>query len=237
MTQLPRRLQYWTGFLDWYGKDEGYWYFPKGRVVKSHEVLEAFRVLKSFEGRIWSDAQGDYLAALKKSGLFLKRASNQTEQDSTAMARMWKVVFSTLGIAWVEDQERVLITTAGERLMSSNDPSIVAERQVQRYQITNPTIRQQKFDQFRIRPHIFLLDVLLNTDHYLSYDEYTLFLSRCRQHDDLDYVLELIQKWREVSEADQIAIMESAAGMHQLPGRRTDLGSGLNWPTRRELRR
>ena len=178
MERLPNRLRYWRRFVDWYSKDESYWYFPKGRIVQSDEVIRAFRTLTKLEGENWRDVQAYYLDVLASEGLFKKRAAHQTDSDSTAMARMWKVVFSTLGIAWVEDDEKVLITDAGVSFLSTDDPTSVIEGQVQKYQLSNPTVGNRYLQGLEVRPHIFLLEVLLNCDSYISNDEYTLFVSR-----------------------------------------------------------
>ena len=118
-------------------------------------MIEAFRILSSYEGEFWKDVQHLFLADLTKAGLFNRRAQKQSKQDSSAMARMWKVVFSTLGFAWVEDDEKVAITTAGAEFLSANNPQDLIEKQIQRYQISNPNLRRKSHKEIQIRPHIF----------------------------------------------------------------------------------
>jgi len=222
MAKLPKRLLEWQDFLDWYAQDSHYWYFPKGRSVQSSDLIDSFRVLKSFEGRTWRNAQADYLKTLSKKGLFDRRGEDQTENDATAMARMYKAVFSALGLAWVEEDEKISITKAGEDFLSANDPVSVIERQVQRYQIDNPTLGRG-YESFKIRPHIFLLEVLLNSHLKISSDEYCLFVARSRTHEDIDKVVSWISAWRQLSEEDQTLLRGLASNLHALGGRRSSL--------------
>ena len=221
---IPKRLSYWHEFISWFSESPAYWYFPKGRVVNSKDVIEAFRILTEYEGEVWKDTQGLFLEHLSAEGLFKRRAQNQSDGDTTAMARMWKIVFSTLGFAWVENNEKVVITDAGIGFLSANDPIDLMEKQVQRYQISNPTIRATAHREIKIRPHIFLLDVLLNTGGYITNNEYSLFVSRARQHDDIDLILEFIGNWRNLPQNDQAKIYDAAKdSKHNLSGRRTSL--------------
>lgn len=226
---LPNRLSYWNKFLDWFRANEAYWYFPKGRTINSKDVIEAFRVLSLYEGQIWSEAQQSFLDDLENARLFSRRANNQTSQDKAAMARMWKMVFSTLGFAWIEDTEKVAITTAGAEFLTANNPLDLIEKQVQRYQISNPSLRAKSIKEIQIRPHIFLLDVLLNSERFITDEEYNLFVARAQKHDDLDFVLELIERWRSLLADDQEKIInEVKLATSQLTGRRTNLLNTIN---------
>lgn len=227
MAKLPKRLHEWQEFLDWYAQDNGYWYFPKGRSVQSADLIDSFRVLKSFEGQTWGDAQADYLDSLSSKGLFNRRGEDQNENDATAMARMYKSVFSVLGLAWVEDSEKISITKAGEDFLAANDPISVIEKQVQKYQITNPTLGRA-FDDFQVRPHIFLLEVLLNCNLRVSNDEYSLFISRARHHDDIDKVVSWISSWRSLDEGDRTLLKNLVESLHTLGGRRSSLLNTIN---------
>lgn len=224
MAKLPNRLSHWESFLEWYAKDPHYWYFPKGRSVQASDLIDAFRVMKDFEGQTWGGAQENYLDALEDKGLFSRRGNGQTEADATAMARMYKVVFSFLGLAWVEENERIALTKAGAAFLSANDPSSVIGRQVQRYQIYNPS-QKSGSSTFAIRPHIFLLDVLLNVGNRIYHEEYCLFIARSRTHKDLDQIVNWIISWRALGPADKALLWSLVDNLHDLGGRR---GSLLN---------
>lgn len=227
MGKLPGRLSQWQGFLEWYGRDEAYWYFPKGRGVQGDGVIDAFRVLKQFEGTTWREAQAGYLEALEVKGLFVRRGVDQIDQDATAMARMYKAVFQFLGLAWVEDDEKIVITPAGDAFLSANDPKTVIQRQIQRYQIYNPT-QGKGAQSFTIRPHIFLLDVLLHSNLYITNDEYVLFVSRARNDKEIDQIVEWVQAWRALSITDQDIVRTLASELHDLQGRRSSLVNTIN---------
>ena len=227
--ELPNRLSYWNKFIKWFGENQAYWYFPKGRTVNSNDLIEAFRILSSYEGQIWKDAQQSFLNDLASMGLFSRRANRQNLQDQASMARMWKMVFSTIGFAWIEDKEKVAITTAGAEFLSANDPIDLIERQVQRYQIANPSLKQKSQKAIKIRPHIFLLDVLLNANRYITDDEYNLFVARAQKHGDIDFVLDLIENWRRLLPTDQKKVWDEAKKAHSnLSGRRSNLVNTIN---------
>ena len=67
----------------------------------------------------------------------------------------------------------------------------------------NPNLRTKSHKAIQIRPHIFLLDVLLNAERFITDDEYNLFVSRAQKHDDIDLVLEFIEHWRSLTDEDQ----------------------------------
>lgn len=227
MGKIPSRLKYWQEFLEWFGRDETYWYFPKGRSVQAEGILESFRVLKGFEGSTWRESQIAFLDELENKGLFSRKATGQSEQDATAMARMYKSVYQFLGLAWVEDDENIAITPAGNAYLSANDPKTIIQKQIQRYQIYNPTQRSKSKD-YTIRPHIFLLDVLLNVGLSISNDEYVLFISRAKNDAEIDRIVEWILRWRQLSLSEQEIIKSLAGELHDFNGRRTSLINTIN---------
>ena len=222
MGKLPGRLKTWQPFLEWWARDDVYWYFPKGRAVQSGNVIEAFRIFKQFEGSTWNDAQAEFLDALEDADLFSRRGDSQTEQDATAMARMYRIVFQFLGLAWIEDKEKIVVTPAGNAYLSANDPSSITARQVQRYQVYNPTQGRNVLT-LRIRPHIFLLDVLLHCSFYITHMEYVLFVSRAKTHEELDLIVAWINDFRKLSFSDQNLVEQLASELHDFGGRRTNL--------------
>jgi len=217
MGKLPKRLKAWQPFLEWWARDDVYWYFPKGRALQSDNVIEVFRVLKQFERSTWNDAQPKFLDALEDAGLFNRRGNGQTEPDATAMARMYRIVFQFL-----EDEEKIVVTPAGNAYLTANDPSSIAARQVQRYQVYNPTQGKNVLT-LRIRPHIFLLDVLLHCSYYITHIEYVLFVSRAKTDKELDLVVNWINEFRKLSVTDQDLIELLASELHDFGGRRSNL--------------
>ena len=122
-----------------------------------------------------------------------------TPTDYSAISRMNKVVFSSLGLAWVDAKSMVFITKAGEQFLKTRGKPGVIEDQILKYQISNPSFPQGK--KTRLFPHLFLLDLLLNfpgTDDRkgISKDEFILFVSRSQSPEDVEKVAEQITKYR-----------------------------------------
>ena len=215
---------FWLKFYNWFSATESYWYFPKGRSIRSDDIRLAFRILSEFEGQLWGESQEEFLKKLEINKLFTRRAKNQSKADKNAMARVWKVVFSCLGLAWVEDTEEVIITEAGRRLIGSNRPEEIIEKQIQKYQVANPSLKSNSLKNLKIIPHMFLLELLLNVNFYITSDEYILFVSRSQSSDDLDKIVDFILKWRKLDPDRQALIYQQAQLCHSnLGGRRTNL--------------
>ena len=223
MPRLPRPAGFWRDFLAWYARDACYWYFPKGRSVQSSQIIDAFKVLKGLEGRNWSEAQGAYLRGLERKGLYRRRAQDQSDKDAMAMARVWKVVFSTLGLAWIEEKDKISITPAGELLLAEGDLSKTVERQMQRYQLRNPGMRHAAVENLKIRPHIFLLETMLRCGSFITSEEYVLFVSRARSHEEIRYVSKAILAWRALGGAGKEKVYQAASDAHRLEKRRSTL--------------
>ncbi len=223
MMALPRKLKNWNKFIKWFSAHEAYWYFPKGRTINPDDIIESFRILKRYEGEVWKDVQASFLDDLSNAGHFNRKGKNQSNADSTAMARVWKVVFSMLGFAWVKDNDNVAITVAGNEFLTTNNPSELIQNQVQRYQISNPTTTETS-KQIQLRPHVFLLNVLLGSDSFITHQEYILFVSRARGNDDLNLILEFIKNWRKLTEKERdIIYSEAEKCIGNLPNRRSSL--------------
>ena len=44
----------WQAFIDEYGSQRAYWYFPKGATADTDDFREKFRVFDLFEGEDWT---------------------------------------------------------------------------------------------------------------------------------------------------------------------------------------
>jgi hypothetical protein len=202
-TSLPRE---WRRFADRYGADRAYWYTPKGLAVTPESLRSRLRVLREFEGsaRPWRDVQADYIRRLNEEGISL--AAAEWAEGGAPLARMLKKVFGTLGLAWVDLDERVEITPAGERFLSSDDPAGVLSDQMSRFQFWNPSVMSRVHREIKLHPVPFLGELLRNLENQrVSSAEYTLFVSRAKAFDDVDQVLERIEAFRGLSEDAQAA--------------------------------
>jgi RecB family endonuclease NucS len=196
----------WKAFISDYVSHDAYWYFPKARAVNNVELIrEILRVLAGFEGQPWGTVKAKFLRALTAADLFRRHAVEQTEADKLAMARILKVTFDNLGVAWIDDKDSVTLTLAGKAFIEAADAEIFT-RQLWRYQITNPLWGGS--DEVRLFPHAFLVEVMLGSDRILSRDEFILFVARARVRDELDYVLEHISAWRKLDEQTQSRVKE-----------------------------
>ena len=72
---------------------------------------------ENIESRIIEAAKQEFI----KKGLFEPRAENQNEEDENAIIRVIKVITSTLGLAWVNEKEKLHITDIGNKLLEKSN--------------------------------------------------------------------------------------------------------------------
>jgi hypothetical protein len=157
----------WEKFSGGYVSDLGYWYIPKGMTIKEGNVdiiKKRLRVLKDFEGEDWSEIQKRYTRILARKGLFKRRVEGQDEINKAAIGRMFKVVVSSLGLAWINRNNKIALTEAGGAFIRSRKPLKISD-QVNRYQFCNPTVKKGPFLSFRLLPLPFLVHVLLGLNN------------------------------------------------------------------------
>lgn len=106
------------------------------------------------EGKLWQSNQRRYATILRKRGL------STTRQAPSAFARVQKAVFDILGFAWVGSDGRATITPTGRKFLSGQPLEKMIRKQLCKYQLWNPAA-VAKFKDFRILPHVFLIQVLL----------------------------------------------------------------------------
>ena len=139
MVQPPKDPR-WRRFCNRYVEESGFWYVPKGEAVNDlPRIQRRLSLLKErFSGLPWRSAQLGYVNALKEAGLFTPRAEKQDREDRAAIARMVKVVFDTLGLAWVDEGDAVYVSSTGDAFIKSKSPEEVVEKQLWKYQFWNP---------------------------------------------------------------------------------------------------
>jgi hypothetical protein len=207
------RDKFWNSFVDAYVNDAGYWYQPKGLVVSQENlglIKKRLRELARLEGKPWKHVQHDYTKSLVDKGLvnLRKAPSRYTAADFSAISRMNKVVFNTLGLAWIDKESTVFVTDAGRAFIKQKDSSAIVKKQVGKYQFGNPSLGEDTAC-FRLFPHLFLLDVLLAfPKEGISRQEYILFVSRAKSNEDLDEVIDRIKGFRSLSEEDKASLAE-----------------------------
>jgi len=198
----------WRSFVERYAADPVFWYVPKGEAVKDLSfVKRRLAVLARFAGQPWSSAQREYVKALKKKRLFIPRARRQTPADQAAIGRMIKTVFDWLGLAWVDEESAILITTVGEEFLRASRPEDVIEKQLWKFQLWNPTVSAE-YEPIRLIPHAFLMRVLLRFPDGLTPQEYNLFVARATSDNDFNKVGKFIELWRDTPASKQRRILE-----------------------------
>ncbi len=210
---LPKE---WRTFANRYGADRAYWYVPKGLAVSTGSLKSRLQVLKEFEhGKAWRDIQQDYVQRLNDEKISDAAAG---EDGGAPLARMLKQVFVMLGLAWVDPDDRVEITPAGDKFLTDKDPDSVLSDQMSRYQFTNPSVGSNAHKAITLHPTPFLGEVLRSLDgHKISATEYTLFVSRAKSFSDVDTVVEQIEAFRDLDSDVQDLVVETCDSF-KLPG-------------------
>ncbi|HWY16347.1 MAG TPA: endonuclease NucS domain-containing protein [Rhizomicrobium sp.] len=213
-TKLPRD---WWRFANRYGADQAYWYVPKGLAVSTASLRLRLRVLKEFEGgRTWRHCQQEYVQRLNEEKI--SSAAAEWPEGGAPLARMLKQVFAILGLAWVAPDERIEITRAGDKFLSSDDPDTVLSEQLSRYQFWNPSVASEAHKAIALHPIPFLGEVLRTVDgRRISATEYTLFISRAKSFGEVDAKIDHIGRFRELDEAVQQLVV-TACDAYSLPG-------------------
>jgi Endonuclease NucS len=211
---LPKE---WRQFANRYGADHAYWYVPKGLAVSTDSLKPRLRVLTEFVGdKAWRECQKDFVQRLNDEKISV--AAVEWDDGGAPLARMLKQVFVMLGLAWVDPDERVEITPAGEKFLSSKDPGGVLSDQMSRFQFWNPSVASLAHKAIALHPIPFLGEVLRSLDgQTISGTEYILFVSRAKTFSDVDTVIEQIEGFRELPTEMQ-ALVVKTCDSYKLPG-------------------
>ena len=155
---------YWKEFFYNYLSNNSYWYIPKGYAIKSdnfENIKNKLSVLKEYENEIWnSELQTIIRKEFIKKGLFEPRAENQNEDDENAIIRVIKVITSILGLAWVNEKEKLHITDIGKRLLEKSNYEEIIFNQIRRFEFNNFNITKNK-DNIKVLPIFYLASVLI----------------------------------------------------------------------------
>jgi hypothetical protein len=205
----------WRQFANRYGADRAYWYVPKGLAVSTDSLKPRLKVLKEFEGgKSWRECQKDYVQRLNDTGI--SDAAAEWVEGGAPLARMLKQVFVVLGLAWVDPDERIEITPAGEKFLTSNDPDGVLSDQMSRFQFWNPSVGSVAHRTVALHPIPFLGEVLRSVKR-ISAVEYTLFVSRAKRFSDVDAVIDQVERFRELTD-ELKGLLIKTCDSYKLPG-------------------
>jgi len=190
-----------TRYAVWYNHRNTFWYFTKAHVVNQSTLM----------------AVAHYHEVLKKEVVDKRNPwTPQTQQtyanmvapgSNAAWARELKVLFNLLGTAWVENATKVKVTPVGEELLANTDPEHRMEllaRQVRKYQIGNPQLSDELVKGMTIIPHQVLLQLLLESHPLpVTADQFTYFISRVADAEDLGRIREALTAYRSATSSEQ----------------------------------
>lgn len=207
----------WRSFCEEYTSFLGYWYIPKGFTIKEENfplLKRRLAELRRLEGKNWATAQAPFVRAIKEKGLFEPHVTGQRPEDRNAIGRMFKIVCSYLGLAWVDAKDKIVITDVGQQLLSSSAGDFsTLHHQINRYQFFNPTFKNHDhFTLIHVLPVRFLTQLLavLEVDS-LSKDEYVLFVARATSMEDVGHVADRIERFRRLPPQSQSALVDFLA--------------------------
>lgn len=202
---------YWNKFIKAYTADNSYWYVPKGKTINQENLFllrDQLRILKKYQGKDWREYQKVYTEELGKKKLIEHRAKRQKNSDFTAISRMLKVIFNLLGVAWVDDESKIYLTTTGDEFIKSNKLNEIVRKQLLKYQFYNPSYREEHFKSIKVFPHLFLLKILFGFPNTgITKEEYILFVSRAKSADQLQEKVEFIREYRELNKEEKNGIL------------------------------
>lgn len=195
----------WKRFVRDYGMNLAYWYQPKGLAVTVESVEARLRILKEFEHKgAWRNLQGDYIRRLQDENV--SEAEDEWDGGGAPLARMLKQVMTVLGLAWVDLNEQVEITDAGNLFLTEADKAGVLARQALRYPFSNPAVSSREHRAVKLHPVPFLIRLMQAVDGSISGMEYRLFAAKARVIGDVDKVAEQIDAFRDLSPEEQAEV-------------------------------
>ena len=195
----------WKRFVREYGMNLAYWYQPKGLAVTVKSVDARLRILKEFEHKgAWRDLQSAYIKRLQNEEV--SEAEDEWESGGAPLARMVKQVMTVLGLAWIDPNDQVEITEAGNAFLSAEDQAAILARQAIRYQFSNPAVSSRDHRAIRIHPVPFLVRLLQAVDGSLSSIEYRLFAAKAQRISEVDKIADQIDAFRVLSLKEQAEV-------------------------------
>lgn len=190
-----------------------YWYVPKVRALNAENIQICARTLSvissEFSDAIWnSETQDALLDRLTAAGLLSPTKPGSAQADRTALVRITKDLYQTLGLLWIADDQTPIVTAAGLQLVDALDDPTAANRiiarQVSKFQYPNPAMPAKYRSGFEgVLPHLFLLEVLERMGQTITRDEYDLFVNLATSHDDVDRICNYINAWRSLNDSQR----------------------------------
>lgn len=217
--ELPRTFPFRDVFADFladYASCATYWYVPKTRAVNDENIRAICGILETvferFLDRVFDlETQDELLSCLIAKGILEPYEQRATRQDRTALTRIVKKLLEVLGLLWIEPGQAIVITDAGLEAIIEEDPRQVIEEQIAKIQYPNPAITARYANDFLgLLPHLFLLQLLRETDYYLTVEEYDLFVNLAQGQEDVAKISRYVAYWRDLSAEEQSLVVRLA---------------------------
>ena len=201
-------------FFKSYKDRKGFWYSFKRSVNDIENLYTLLRHLHNFENQNWFKSQKKYSEILIKEKILVPSKSSQ---DASANSRGIKKVFELLGLCYVNQKENLRITEAGHKFLEiKNEPDLYNVKTIQllKYQINNPLIKSSTYKEIKIKPYVFLLELLTKLeDQSIDMIEYKLFVCRAHHYDEIEKVFEQIKSWRNLHEDEKNIFLKKIDGL------------------------
>ena len=157
-------------------------------------------------GKVWHTPNNELALAVEKGleDAGVKRAGKRRDQRAGG-ARTYRSWMKSLGLIFMDDEGRFWTTKAGEALLNSEPPLEILKKQVLMYQYPSSFTHQGRskvHERFKIRPFIFLLQLLLDErlEGYLLEKEeigkIVIAYAETNSAKDVDKVVDLILRHR-----------------------------------------
>ena len=130
----------------------------------------------------------------------------------SANSRNFINIYQRLGLAWIEENHLVTITSVGKLLIeNSSDYRPLLEHQLRKLQFYNPTLQRSRnrYGHIKVFPFNFCLRLIIQLHpHEITKEEFTLFITKAIAMEDVDKCLLWISKFRSISDEEKAAVIK-----------------------------
>ena len=134
-------------------------------------------------------------------------------QNLTVYYRNFKSWLGKFGFYAEYKNKSVFITDVGRHFLENCDDieicSALFLNQIKKYQLWNPTI-DDKYSDIRVRPYYLLLEVLLKINGYFTKEEYVLFITKLKSHNEIEVseIVDLLLAFRSLDPEEKKAYVK-----------------------------
>ncbi len=185
---------------------------------------EAFLTAKLFKEGIISRGQQDEELRLKFDGIIQAVEDGANYSDVvrsfgrsllggqfSANSRNFINICQKLGLAWIEPDHFVTVTSVGKRLIDDeSDHRPLLEHQLRKLQFYNPTFHAaiQRYGHIKVFPFSFCLQLIIDLDpHQITKNEFALFVTKATSMEDVDRCLYWINEFRSLSDEERTELI------------------------------